>query len=693
MTKKNALVFFFSCLLMAGMLFASSPVEVKELTGYSTLMPGQEGEWTVLMWTQGQPQYTGYINYIVNWGDGTQTPVTKSANGAETSFTHSYGNAGSYTLTFTGTDDYGTTGQGTYDVEVIDAASAPDLKADSLALDTYWKNGQVNATLVIKNVGAQTSGKYAINWIVNGATASFGSPSPGIDAGATATHTFMAGYFNPSTVTVQAKIVPLSADASAANNMAQGSVVVAPINITTQGANMTCKSPIITGEQGYCDINAADPGVSSISGTLDWGDGAADNLVPGVTRYYHAYQKYGYKKAEAIIEQAHGFIELSYSIDVKDKTPNLPPTITKVEGPSSIEAGTAGTWTIYASDPEGLKINYGIYWGENHNGENEGDNFAYGYMDETRENAGTSASFSHTYAKTGMYKIKVAASDTVVSQDMSSFYDFNVNVTGNSVNANEGSLNATGKPACTDSDGGKNIHVKGRTNGSEYPGGPVVTKADSCSESTVKEYYCDSMGLVASVLNSCPTGYNCGDGVCVAIGNATAPVENGTAAPPRPPASTPRVKLDFRAGWNQVSVPTGYIVSLSDIQQKCSVTSAWYYDTALGQYSAATAFGNGTAGAWMKAGSDCTYELDAPYASTWSVPLKAGWNMIGAPVSTAQFSDYAGDCKVTSGPWNYSPSQGQYAQSSMLEPGKGYWVKVASACTLGTNTPPGTPSG
>ncbi len=159
--------------------------------------------------------------------------------------------------------------------------------------------------------------------------------------------------------------------------------------------------------------------------------------------------------------------------------------------------------------------------------------------------------------------------------------------------------------------------------------------------------------------------------------------------------TTGKLSLKFEPGWNMISVPTEYDIQLPEIQQKCDIKSAWYYNPVLGQYSVATTFGKGMVGVWMKAGSACTYELDAPYVSSWSSPLWAGWNMVGAPASSVSFASVAGNCKVTSGPWIYAPSSGQYVQSSTLEPGKGYWVKVAADCTLksASDVPPAAPSG
>lgn len=70
------------------------------------------------------------------------------------------------------------------------------------------------------------------------------------------------------------------------------------------------------------------------------------------------------------------------------------------------------------------------------------------------------------------------------------------------------------KPSCTDSDMGQNLHTKGivkyNQNFEEKYRHELV---DSCSGSTLNEYYCDANGNAQTAYFSCP--YSCSDGACL----------------------------------------------------------------------------------------------------------------------------------------------------------------------------------
>jgi plastocyanin len=73
-----------------------------------------------------------------------------------------------------------------------------------------------------------------------------------------------------------------------------------------------------------------------------------------------------------------------------------------------------------------------------------------------------------------------------------------------------------------------------------------------------------------------------------------------------------------------------------------------------------------------------------PNQAPMSLDLHAGWNMISSPVGAVPLSSLQGNCSITGGPWFYdgvTPPSG-YSQPSTIESGKGYWVKVANACTM-----------
>ena len=159
---------------------------------------------------------------------------------------------------------------------------------------------------------------------------------------------------------------------------------------------------------------------------------------------------------------------------------------------------------------------------------------------------------------------------------------------------------------------------------------------------------------------------------------------------------TPSERLSFKIkkGWNMLSSPadTTSGIDVMAIAQKCDVaTNAWEYDAANGKYVASTSIK--PKGAWLRANADCEFWIDPPYTTRVRFALSAGWNIVGAPGTATAFSSMTGNCKVTSGPWAYSPSSGQYSQSRLLEPTNAYWVKVASACTMENtgDVPPSAP--
>ncbi|MBI5733158.1 peptidoglycan-binding protein [Candidatus Jorgensenbacteria bacterium] len=94
-----------------------SPVIVG-VGGPTTLRVGEVGTWNVSAY---DPE-GGYLYYGINWGDGYPASASESVGGSaakqESSFTHSYVNAGTYKITFTVKDDKGATAVSTVTVSV-----------------------------------------------------------------------------------------------------------------------------------------------------------------------------------------------------------------------------------------------------------------------------------------------------------------------------------------------------------------------------------------------------------------------------------------------------------------------------------------------------------------------------------------------------------------------------------------------
>lgn len=66
-----------------------------------------------------------------------------------------------------------------------------------------------------------------------------------------------------------------------------------------------------------------------------------------------------------------------------------------------------------------------------------------------------------------------------------------------------------------------------------------------------------------------------------------------------------------------------------------------------------------------------------------------GWHMVGAPHATVSVSDFMGNCIQDSPAFYYDTLANTNVESTNLEPGKGYWLKLLNAtCQMGTAPPP-----
>lgn len=133
-----------------------------------------------------------------------------------------------------------------------------------------------------------------------------------------------------------------------------------------------------------------------------------------------------------------------------------------------------------------------------------------------------------------------------------------------------------------------------------------------------------------------------------------------------------------------VSVPVDAKVSMKDMAASCgSLDYAWRLSSSgyVKEDSLSPGFGY-----WVKGTRECSFKASASSYSLSIQPLSAGWNLVGATGSEVKLADYSGSCQVTSGPWYYSHNSADtaspYEYSPALSPGKAYWVKVSSACSL-----------
>jgi hypothetical protein len=95
--------------------------------------------------------------------------------------------------------------------------------------------------------------------------------------------------------------------------------------------------------------------------------------------------------------------------------------------------------------------------------------------------------------------------------------------------------------------------------------------------------------------------------------------------------------------------------------------------------------------------SGATWTLTGTPIASLAIPLRAGWNLVGWPVSTVRTLPgalggiagkylsvwgYAGD--AADPPWrHYAPSAAPWANTlAQMGPGNGYWIEATQTCTL-----------
>jgi len=76
---------------------------------------------------------------------------------------------------------------------------------------------------------------------------------------------------------------------------------------------------------------------------------------------------------------------------------NLPPTISGVLGPTTLNVDQTSTWTVQASDPENGTLNYSVIWGD------ESTMASGGVASPSSAPVQQTATFTHAYARAGTY--------------------------------------------------------------------------------------------------------------------------------------------------------------------------------------------------------------------------------------------------------------------------------------------------
>ncbi|HET6567255.1 MAG TPA: T9SS type A sorting domain-containing protein [Rhodothermales bacterium] len=135
--------------------------------------------------------------------------------------------------------------------------------------------------------------------------------------------------------------------------------------------------------------------------------------------------------------------------------------------------------------------------------------------------------------------------------------------------------------------------------------------------------------------------------------------------------------LAVAVGWNLVSVPVGTEDSTATV---VFPGTSNHYSFDEGEYNGVTKLAPG-AGYWLKSPAADTTEVCGLPVDDRSVTLRAGWNLIGGfegDIATSTVTVNPSDATLSS---FFGFSSG-YKPAVVLQPGRGYWVKVSKAGTL-----------
>jgi len=136
-------------------------------------------------------------------------------------------------------------------------------------------------------------------------------------------------------------------------------------------------------------------------------------------------------------------------------------------------------------------------------------------------------------------------------------------------------------------------------------------------------------------------------------------------------------KYPVRSKWNLVSVPLDVADHARSSLYPAAVGSAFAYD---GGYVSATDLEN-RRGYWLKFDSAQTASMTGAARRSDTIAVSAGWNLIGSlslPVAASAVASIPGGL-VSSEFFGFN---GAYYAAAAIEPGQGYWVKMADAGLL-----------
>ncbi len=318
---------------------------------------GGEGQNLTFSVTVEDPGTNDSVSYQWDFGDGSS--ATGSAN-----VQHAYADNGSYTVTFTASDDDGATTSASAVIVVSNLAPV----IDSTAVPTSGDEGE---SIVLSATASDVpSDSVSYTW-------DFGDGSPQ-QVGSPISYTWLdEGSY---TVTV-----------IASDDDGDASSATAPITINNLAPTIT-QSSIPLGPHGEGDavlfsVQASDPGSDILSYHWDFGDGSAP---AGSAQASHTFLDEGSYNLTLIVDDGDGGTAQQGAVI---NVVNVAPQISNLSGNISGLEAQALSWTAQVSDPGSSDVVTGTW----------------DFGDGSPPSSGLSA--SHAYPDDGVYTLSFTAAD------------------------------------------------------------------------------------------------------------------------------------------------------------------------------------------------------------------------------------------------------------------------------------------
>lgn len=398
----------------------NQPPVIGMVSAPASLSVGQQGTWTISAY---DPE-NGQLTYSVVWGDeysGATAPAKVAVwQGQTATLTHTYSQAGAYTATFTVTDDYGLTAQTSSTTSVGAGQTSGTFRVLTPDGGEKWVPGK----------------QYVIGWTTAGVPSSYFSQYPTIqvvDSSGNSVRSYQSdrvfagsednnfgqAYFTPSGSDVgnsyKFKVVLGSSSGFTGNSDGSADIVQNAPQRACLGTTSTVSGSY---DSSFRNIGLDISGHSDILRyRIQWYSGGwSDWYTPGVDDVNWKTNDDGSKSRVWGYFSDHSYM---YEKCVPAST-NRAPVITSVGGPTNLQTGANGTWTLSASDPEGGQLTYYINWGDE----------ASVPVSDRASTVTQSSSMTHVYYTSGFY----APTFTVVDdQGASATASVSVNVAGNPI--------------------------------------------------------------------------------------------------------------------------------------------------------------------------------------------------------------------------------------------------------------------